>query len=156
VAAYFFDSSALVKRYVSESGSDWVLQLTEPVAENQIYVASITVVEVASALTRQAKAGHLNPADAAAALAQVRLDFANEYLSIELLFPVLQRAVALAEQYALRGYDAVQLAAALEIHLERLTFALPRLIFVSADNALNHAASGEGLFIDDPNRHAVI
>lgn len=32
MADYFFDSSALVKRYVREVGSDWVGQLTDPPA----------------------------------------------------------------------------------------------------------------------------
>jgi predicted nucleic acid-binding protein len=153
MAAYFFDSSALVKRYVSEIGTNWVLQLTDPPAGNQIYVASITGVEVVSALARQAKAGNLSPVDLTVALALCRYDFSNEYVIVDLMPPVIQRAMAMAETHALRGYDAVQLAAAQEIHAERLALGLLTPTLISADAALNAAASVEGLPVDDPNAH---
>jgi uncharacterized protein len=51
VAAYFFDSSAIVERYVQETGTAWVRRLTRhgPVP---IYLARITAVEVTSAVAR--------------------------------------------------------------------------------------------------------
>ncbi len=36
MAAYFFDSSALVKRYVIERGSTWVIRITTPAVGNSI------------------------------------------------------------------------------------------------------------------------
>jgi uncharacterized protein len=60
----------------------------------------------------------------------------------------LQRAALLADTYALRGYDAVQLAAAIEVRLQ-----VPALILVSADTELNTAATVEGLSVEDPNTH---
>ena len=59
----------------------------------------------------------------------------------------------LAEKYALRGYDAVQLAAALEVHNERLAFDLSAPTLISSDHALNDAAIAQGLTVDDPNLH---
>ena len=53
MAAYFFDSSAIVKRYVREVGTAWVRDITEPVAGHRLYVARIAGVEVVSVLTRQ-------------------------------------------------------------------------------------------------------
>jgi hypothetical protein len=35
VAAYFLDSSALVKRYVAEIGTAWIRRITEPLASAQ-------------------------------------------------------------------------------------------------------------------------
>jgi len=61
VAAYFFDSSTLVKRYVYETGTAWVLSVTDPTVGHSIYVARITGVEVVSALTRQTRSGALSP-----------------------------------------------------------------------------------------------
>ena len=46
------------------------------------------------------------------------------------------------------GYDAVQLAAALEVHSQ-----IPSLTLLSADANLNAAGAAEGLLVDDPNRH---
>jgi hypothetical protein len=61
--------------------------------------------------------------------------------------------MSLAETHALRGYDAVQCAAALVVHTYRQVLGMPTLAFVSADGALNTAAVAEGLIVDDPNAH---
>jgi predicted nucleic acid-binding protein len=53
VAAYFVDSSALVKRYVQEAGTRWVRNLTRRNTPNDNYLARITVVEVTSAVARR-------------------------------------------------------------------------------------------------------
>jgi hypothetical protein len=53
----------------------------------------------------------------------------------------------LAKVHSLRGYDAVQLASALEVENELTSLNLPNLIFVSADNELNNAAKSEGLTV---------
>jgi hypothetical protein len=59
----------------------------------------------------------------------------------------------LADKHALRGYDAVQLAVALEINAARIADQLPRLLLISSDADLNAAAQIEGLSSDDPNLH---
>jgi hypothetical protein len=53
VAAYFFDSSAIFKRYITESGTGWVSGITDPASGHSIYLAAITGVEVVSAFVRQ-------------------------------------------------------------------------------------------------------
>ena len=63
--------------------------------------------------------------------------------------------MSLAETHALRGYDAVQLAAALAVNALCVENDLPPLIFVSADGELNTVAAGMGLAIDNPNDHHV-
>ena len=52
------------------------------------------------------------------------------------------------ETYALRGYDAVQLAAALEVWAQ-----IPTTILISGDGDLNAAATAEGMPVEDPNTH---
>jgi hypothetical protein len=59
----------------------------------------------------------------------------------------------LAETHGLRGYDAVQLAAACQINALLIMSGLPPLTFVASDHALNAAATAEGLTVDDPNTH---
>jgi hypothetical protein len=66
---------------------------------------------------------------------------------------IIERAMTLAETHGRRGYDAVQLAAACEVNALSIVHGLPPLTFVSADNALNAAATGEGFSIDNPNAH---
>ncbi len=51
MAGFFFDSSAIVKRYVNEIGSDFVDNLTDLKSGNVILLARITRVEVVAAIT---------------------------------------------------------------------------------------------------------
>jgi len=153
MAVYFFDSSSIVKRYVSETGTAWVVTITDPAIGNPIYMALIAGVEVVSAITRRARSGSLSATDAATTLADFRYDFANQYHLVEITPALIARAMTLAETYALRGYDAVQLAAALEVDAYYLALWMPALTFVSADAALNAAATAEGLTVENPNAH---
>lgn len=86
-------------------------------------------------------------------LANFEFDFHNQYQRLALTDSVIATAMKLAEVYRLRGYDAVQLAAAVELHALRQSAGLPPLVFVSADQPLNVAATSEGLFVEDPNAH---
>jgi hypothetical protein len=53
----------------------------------------------------------------------------------------------------LRGYDAIQLATALEVNDSLTAAGLPSLNFISADIDLITAANREGLPTDNPNLH---
>ena len=151
MAAYFFDSSALVKRHARETETAWVFSLVRPSADNRLYIARITGVEVVSALTRRERAGLLTSSSVAKALTRFQREFANKYVVIEVSPNLVAAAMNLARTHALRSYDAVQLAAALEAHRARM--GAGTLVLVSADNALNSAAIAEGLAVDNPNHH---
>jgi predicted nucleic acid-binding protein len=153
VAVYFCDSSAIVKCYVQEQGSAWMVALLDTAAVHHLYLARITGVEVIAAMHRRARRGDIAATDVAAALAQFRQDFAELYRLIEITPALVTRAMALVETYALRGYDAVQLAAAVEVHARGDTLGLPVLTLVSADEDLNVAATAEGLAVVNPNMH---
>ena len=71
---------------------------------------------------------------------------------IEINPALVSSAMNLAEQRQLRGYDAIQLAAAFVLHQARVTLSLSPIVFISADNRLNEAASTTGfLDIKNPN-----
>ena len=147
MAAYFLDSSAVMKRYVQETGTVWVRALTASGTGNFFYLARITDVEVTAALARRGQPG-LSVVQAVAALRQFRRDFGQDYRVVEITIALLQRAAQLADTHALRGYDAVQLAVALDVHARDQA-----LVLVSADAELNAAATAEGLRVEDPNTH---
>lgn len=153
MAAYFLDSSALVKRYASEIGTSWVTSLIDPTAGNLIYIARITTVETVAAITRKQKGNLLSGPDMAHAIATFRKEMAGLFLIVELTAPLLNSAMILAEKHALRGYDAVQLAAAVEANHERTSLHLPPLTLIAADTELLRAGIAEGLTIDNPNTH---
>ena len=153
MAVYFVESSALVKRYAQETGSAWVEVLTDPQAGHHLYVARITAVEVVAAVTRRQRGGAFAAADAAAALADVADDLAHHYRQVDITSRLITQAIQLAKTYALRGYDAIQLAAVLTVHVAREAQGLSRLTLVSADRELNGGALAEGVRVDDPNIH---
>ena len=153
MAAYFFDSSALAKRYVAETGTTWVQSLADPAMGNSLFVARITLVELVSAITRRQRNGDLTAAAATAALDDVKADFVSDYQVIEVTAALITAASALAEKHSLRGYDAVQLAAALEVNAAYVAAGQPSITLISADLDLNTAGVGEGLTVDDLNTH---
>ncbi|HST19986.1 MAG TPA: type II toxin-antitoxin system VapC family toxin [Blastocatellia bacterium] len=153
MSVYFFDSSALVKRYVSEVGTVWVANITDIATGNRIHIVRITGVEVISAITRRARGKSISIASAAAAIALFQHDFFSNYVATEVTSSLVGVAMRLAERYALRGYDAIQLAAALDVDAYWVSLGMPGLMLVSADSDLNAAAMAEGLNIDDPKAH---
>lgn len=158
MSIYFFDTSALVKRYALEDGRKWVQGLTEPAATNRIYIARITGAEVIAAIMQNLRVGHTTSADATKGIADFRFDFANQYQVIEITDAVVARAMALIESHKLRGYDGVQLATALEVNNLILSTGLPAvgvsaLTLASADGDINVAARVEGLRVENPHTY---
>jgi predicted nucleic acid-binding protein len=106
----YLDSSALVKRYVGEAGSDKVRDIC---AQADVVGTSVIArAEVSAALARAARLGWLRREDAEAALMVFRDEWPR-LARLQLTEPLLARADGLAWDYGLRGYDAVHLAAAL-------------------------------------------
>jgi hypothetical protein len=153
VTAYFLDSSALVKRYVSETGSVWVQQITAPQTGNLLFIARITWVEVISAFARRQREGSLTSADVAQVIQTFRSDLNTQYQVIELDATLAVSAGQLVGQYPLRAYDAVQLASVLRIQPAFATTQSTSLIFLTADNRLSAIAGALGLLTDNPNHH---
>jgi predicted nucleic acid-binding protein len=148
VGVYFLDTSAVVKRYVLETGTAWIHALTDPAAGNMHCIARITRAETVAAITRRERGGHIIPPDAINALMDFDHDFTQQYLIVSMSDAIIDRAAILARTHALRGYDAVQLASALEVWEQ-----IPTTVLISGDGELNAAAIAEGMPVDDPNTH---
>lgn len=153
MAVYFFDSSALMKRYAKEKGSAWVISIFRPFSNNRIYVGEITFVEIISALSRRFRGKTISQQQYKRALKRFRRTFSNKFFITEIETSIIEQAADLAEKHYLRGFDAVQLSCAMQIHNIRQTAKLPPLTFVSADNTLNQAAQSEGLLVENPNNY---
>jgi len=147
---YFLDSSAIVKCYLSEPGTAWMRSLFDS-PDHELYIASIAGAEVIAAIARRVPAKSLPAAVARSVIAAFRADFANAYSVISISDAVIARAMHLAEQHHLRGYDAVQLAAALELHAIARSRAVNLMaVLVAADKELLAAAQSEGLRTVNP------
>jgi predicted nucleic acid-binding protein len=151
VNSYFLDSSGLVKRYVLEIGSAWVRSLMARAAGNDLLVARVTGVEVVAALVHHQPP--LPAADLTRALARFQAHFQRRFRIIPVNKAVTTQAMVLAVRHRLRGYDAVQLAAAVEARARNAASGLPVPVMVSADAQLNAAALAEGFTVGDPNLH---
>jgi len=149
---YFIDSSALVKRYINEVGSTWILGLFAPKLNNEIFIAAITSVEIVAAITRAERGKRISASDALAVRNQFRNDLQVEYQVIEITESIIIAGMVLAETYGLRGYDAIQLAAGCTVNTLCISSGLAPIVFVSADNELNVAAPKEGLIVENPNK----
>lgn len=114
---YYFDSSAAVKKYVSET----VGNLTQKAAQKSI--------------------------------ARFRKDCHNNLRILRLTDSAVFEAMRLSEAHGLRGYDAIQLAVALELGNKLSLNNFSSIIFVSADDDLSEAALAEGLTVENPNCH---
>src|SRR3954468_2637727 len=137
MAAFFFDTSALVKRHVTEVGSSWVRSQTAARAGHTLYIAGITAVEMTSAITRRQRGGSLSAAQGGAIYGHFRRHLAQRYIVLEITPPLMAAAMLLARSHGLRAYDAVQLSAALEIQRDHRQAGLAPIALVFADQELN-------------------
>jgi len=153
LTAYFLDSSALVKRYIPETGSAWVRQLAAPQTGNSLFIARITWVEVQSAFARRQREGSLTATDRTLIVQRFRFDLNNQYQVIELDATLAETAAQLVSQYPLRAYDAVQLTSVLLLQPAFATTQSTQLLFLSADDRLLPIAQAQGLLTDNPNHH---
>ena len=153
MANYFFDSSSLMKRYAKEQGKNLVLNIFRRKSNHRINIAEITYVEIISALSRRHRGKTISTANFQRSLTRFRRAFQTKFYVTPISLQLIEAAASLAEKHFLRGYDAVQLACALEIEKTRKSIRASSIIFVSADNALNQAAQAEGLAVDNPNNY---
>ena len=153
MAVLFFDSSGLVKRYISETGTIWVINQLRRSAANDIFIANITGIEVASAIARRVRSRSITQIFADKAMRRFRRDFDKRFIVINLTPQIVEEGISLAEKYSLRGYDTVQLAVGLSVRNRLVQSGIQNFTFISADKDLNSAATTEGLTVDNPNNH---
>ncbi len=134
----YFDTSTLIKLLVEEDGSTQAELLWQ--TADSLASVRLVVVEARAALAAAHRARRLS-ADQLTAAKVALADFIDDLHLVEVSEELVEGAARLAEDEALRGYDAVHLAAALLVGATVLT---------SADLALCEAASRRGLHVANP------
>jgi hypothetical protein len=147
LALYYLETSALVKLYVREAGTDHLLQLANNTVENRFAVLTLSQVELRSAVRRRERTGDIDPKMADLILDRFQQHLETRFLRQNLTDAVLDSASEMIDRYALRAYDAIQLAGCLA--LQTAVGGEP-LAFVCSDQALLEAARSELLSILDP------
>jgi len=136
----YFDTSALVKRYVDEIGRREVLRLLR---RHACVTSAVLPVELRSALKRRVSEGTVDSSRVPEVLKRVAVDRA--YWTLMDVGPdVLAAAETLAAAYPLRTLDAIHVASA-QLFAGRVTS--PELIFVSADARQIAAAAAVGMAV---------
>ena len=157
MASYYFDTSAVIKLYVAEAGSEWIENIVNQRAGNDfvhaITFVKIGIVETAAALTRRQRMGDITLAERDQLYASFMQDVERRYLTMAASDDLLLLAAELTQQYLLRGYDAVHVAGAISLNQQLVAAHLPALTFVSADAMLCDVARARGLKAENPNEH---
>jgi hypothetical protein len=105
----YFDTSALVKRYVKEDGTLHALRL---IRGHRILTSAITPLETVSALSRRRNSGELAGRDFFAILSTMRKDRTRWEL-VEISPLVLTQAEELIQKTTLKTLDALHIASAI-------------------------------------------
>ena len=136
----YLDTSALVKLYVREPGT---VETRARLDDASLVATSrVTYPEARAALARRQRESGIARSALRRAVSALDRDL-ERFVVVELSTKVARRAGDLAERRALRGFDAIHLASALEV--EQLTGSTPR--FCCFDDRLRDAASAEGLSV---------
>ncbi|MEK7833342.1 MAG: type II toxin-antitoxin system VapC family toxin [Acidobacteriota bacterium] len=149
---YYADTSVLAKRHLEEIGRTWVRLLTKPAANNTIFTAQISLVELYSALNRQLRKKSFSNLRYSRLSSVVSRIWNSQYLTVSTTAQVLEIARQFVELHPLKAYDAVQLASAIRVR-QTMPPGSPPITFLSADNQLLSAAVAEGFSTDNPNLH---
>jgi uncharacterized protein len=147
LALYYLETSALVKLYVYEAGTERLLALAASDAGHRFAILSVAQVELRAAIRRRQRGGEI-PSFAADGLIETFVRHSEgKFLIQPLSDQLLDVASSLIDSHALRGYDAIQLAGYV---LFRSISGTEEPTFVCADKDLLSAAASEGCPILDP------
>jgi len=147
LALYYLETSALVKLYVREPGTDRVLRLASRTANHRLAVLALAQAEFRSAVRRRQREGDIEERLATRLIQRFEQHLEARLLRQPVNELVLDKALDLIDRYPLRAYDAVQLAGCLVL---KSTSAGEDPVFVCAGRQLIAAAETEGLAALDP------
>jgi predicted nucleic acid-binding protein len=134
----FCDTSALLKLYIAESGSEELKVLVQEA--EVVAVCRIAWAEAFAALSRRAREVPEDAAMIEQAKAALAVDWPH-FVVLEIGQSLVERAGEYADTFALRGYDSVQLAAAFEAG----SISQTSIFFACYDLRLNKAAKLLGM-----------
>jgi uncharacterized protein len=147
LALYYLETSALVKLYVKEAGTERLLRLAARTNNHRFAILALARVEMHSAIRRRQREGDIDGPAAERLLRQFEQHLESRFVKQVLNDSLIDLATSLVNRHALRAYDAVQLAGCLVL---KESSASDEPSFVCADQQLLQAAENEGLTCFDP------
>ena len=138
MALFFLETSALVKLYIREPGTEALLRLVRREHSHRFTILTVAEVELRSAIRRRERSGDIDHDVAIRLIRRFAGHLETKFARQPLNESVLQTACALIDSYPLRAYNAVQLAGCLVL---RETAGTDSPVFVCADERLIETAS---------------
>ena len=146
MASYYFDTSALLKFYIQEEGSEVVIGLIQNIGGDRISILDITLLELRSAVRRREREGNMSELEANRVIDRIYENRVSLYLVQPLNLSVTEETMRVLDTHPVKTLDALQLAGCLIISRD-----MPEPpTFVCADTRLNNAARLEGLTTLNP------
>lgn len=149
----YFDSSALIKHYVQEKGSERVGENLREEEEDSrpVFTSVLTFAEIHAALARRARDKSLSLDQFIRARTNFDSDWMSGLSAVDLGPGVLSIVRNIVDQFALRGADTIHLASAIWLRDAGVaTTSGNGLVFLSSDKLLVKAAASCGLDVSDP------
>ena len=136
----YFDTSAIVKFYISETGSEAAREVFE--LSDVLATSSISYVETISVFTRINNDKKLSDSDYKNIISNFKKDWGDLFV-LKIDNAIIKTAGQFIESYKIKGYDSVHLASAVILG-QRINKIIN---FCCWDKKLNEAASKENLSI---------
>lgn len=133
----FFDSSAFVKRYVDETGTEAVLVWCDRASE--IGLSGIALPEIVSAFCRLRRESKIDDTRYGQLKSLLLADIEDAAIC-DLTPEVLAQSIVCLETNLLRGMDAIHIGSAVALKAD---------IFITADQRQGNAASRAGLRVEE-------
>jgi predicted nucleic acid-binding protein len=137
----YFDSSALMKLLINETGAEWAIELWH--GPEQKFACSVAYAEVRAALAAAHRGRRIS--DNLLFIAKRKFDLLWQELRV--VTPdreLVHDAGELAERHALRGFDALHLASAVNMRTSAIDY---DVLMVSWDADLATAARDAGMSV---------
>lgn len=147
MSLHFFDTSALVKRYFEEPGTETVDDLIE--SDAATVISSLSIIETVSAFRRKYNRGEITEEAMNSLLSEFFDEALDDFVIIPMEESLLQFSFNLIMEDDLRTLDSLQLAAALSLDTGEQA-----PVFICADSELTSTAHDKGLETINPQEEA--
>ena len=146
MSIFYIETSALVKRYHAENGTDVINAIFSEKAEADIFVTSqFITLEMEAVAARGLKGGVLNRRAYGIMLRSFVEDLGN-MIVLPLSPSLVTEAAQATRRYAMRAADAIHFASALRTKQA----AAMQIVFVGSDEELVRAGQEEGFTVLNP------
>jgi predicted nucleic acid-binding protein len=138
----YFDTSALAKKYIKETGSDEVIKI---VVGEVVATSKLTYPEMISTMVRRNRAGDISGKELSELFGIFEDDY-NYFALIDFSYEMLSLVKAVLKRHFLKAADGIHLASALWLK----NLINENVTFVASDTNLLKAAEIEGLHTINP------